>query len=128
MAAVTLRGKRAVSPPRGGPERGCTVRGIDPRGTDFDGLEPVDPPAAAGKLPLDQADELTGCVLSGDLPCTIAIGGQRRPATIAFSLYLRPGIAVLPGSAHTLTVSLVLDGVTCVPAEDNLPITQRDMP
>jgi hypothetical protein len=95
-----------------------TVRGIDLWGTDFDGLEPVDPSAAAGKLPLDQVGELTGCGLSGDLPCTMAVGGQRRPATIAFSLDLRPGTAVLPGSAHTLTVSLVLDSVTYEVADD----------
>jgi hypothetical protein len=74
-----------------------TVRGVDLWGTDFDALEPVDPSAAAGKLPLDQDGELTGCVLSGDLPCTMAAGGRRWPATIAFSLDLRPGTAVLPG-------------------------------
>ena len=68
-----------------------TIRGINLRGVDFDSLEPVDPSAAAGKLPLNQAGELTDCVLSGDLPCTIAVDGQRRPAVIAFSLDLRPG-------------------------------------
>jgi hypothetical protein len=95
-----------------------TVRGIDLWSVDFDSLEPVDPAAAAGKLPLGQAGELTDCMLSGDLPCTISAGGQRRPATIAFTLDLRPGTAVLPGSAHTLTVSMVLDGVTYEVADD----------
>jgi len=50
--------------------------------------------------------------------CTIAVSGRRRPTTIAFSLDLRPGTAALPGSAHTLTVSLVLDGVTYEAADD----------
>jgi Family of unknown function (DUF6304) len=94
------------------------IRGIDLRGMDFDSMEPADPSAAAGKLPLNQAGELTGCVLSGDLPCTIAVDGQRRPATIAFSLDLRPGTAVPPGPAHTLTTSLDLDGVTYQVADD----------
>jgi uncharacterized protein DUF6304 len=94
------------------------VRGIGLQGTDFDGLEPADPTAAAGKLPLDQAGELTGCVLSGDLPCTAAIGGQRRLAVIAFSLDLRPGTAEPPGPGHALTMSLVLDGVTYQAADD----------
>jgi len=56
-------------------------------------------------------------VLSGDLPCTIAVDGQRRPATIAFSLDLRPA-AVPPGPAHPLTVFLVLDGVAYQVADD----------
>jgi hypothetical protein len=72
----------------------------------------------AGKVELVTAGELTDCVLSGDLPCSIGVGGQRRPATIAFSLDLRPGTAMLPGSAHTLTVSLVLDGITYEVADD----------
>jgi hypothetical protein len=95
-----------------------TIRGINLQGVDFDNLEPVDPSAAAGKLPLNHAGELTDCVLSGDLPCTIAVDGQRRQAVIAFSLDLRPGTAVLPGSAHTLTVSLVLDAITYEAADD----------
>ena len=95
-----------------------TIHGIALQGGDFDGLEPVEPSAPAGTLPLNQAGELTGCVLSGDLPCTAAVGGQRRPATIAFSLDLHPGTAVLPGSAHTLTLSMVLDGVTYEVADD----------
>lgn len=95
-----------------------TVRGIDLRGTDFDGLEPADPSAVSGKLPLDQAGELTGCVLSGDLPCATAAGGRRRPATISFSLDLRPGTAAPPGPAHTLNLSLALDGITHEAADD----------
>lgn len=95
-----------------------TIRGIGLRGGDFDDLEPVDPAAAAGKLRLGRAGELTGCVLSGDLPCTIATGAQRRPATTAFSLDLRPGTARPPGPAHPLTVSLVLDGITYQVSDD----------
>ena len=95
-----------------------TVRGIGLQGGDFDDLEPADPSAVAGTLPLDQAGELTGCVLSGDLPCIAAVGGQRRPATIAFSLDLRPAATMLPGPAHPLTLSLALDGVTHQVADD----------
>ena len=49
-----------------------TTRGTDLRGFDFDGLEPVDSSAGAEHLPLNQAGELGDCVLSGDLPCTVA--------------------------------------------------------
>ena len=66
-----------------------TIRGIDLHSTDFDSLEPVDPPAGAGQLSLNEAGEVSDCVLSGDLPCSVAVGGRRRPVTIAFSLDLR---------------------------------------
>jgi Family of unknown function (DUF6304) len=77
-----------------------TIRGINLQSADFDSLEPVDPSAAAGKLPLSQVGELTDCVLCGDLPCTIAVGGQRRPAVIAFSLDLHPGTAAAGPGSH----------------------------
>jgi hypothetical protein len=49
-----------------------TTRGTGLRGFDFGGLEPVDSSAGAEHLPLNQAGELGDCVLSGDLPCTVA--------------------------------------------------------
>jgi hypothetical protein len=88
-----------------------TIRGVDLWSTDFDSLEPLDHSAATGQLPLNRAGELYDCVLSGDLPCILAVGEQRRPVTIAFSLDLHPGIASRPGSTHELSLSLVLDAV-----------------
>jgi hypothetical protein len=95
-----------------------TIRGVDLRGTDFDSLEPTDPRTAACQLPLDQAGEVSGCVLSGDLPCAVAVGGQRRAATVAFSLDLRRPAASLRDRDHRLRLSLVLDGVRCQAADD----------
>jgi hypothetical protein len=86
-----------------------TTRGVDLWGVDFDGLEPADPAAAAGRLPLNQAGELSNCVLPGDLPCTLAVG-ERRPATIIFTLDMRRHPERRPGSA-SLTLALVLDNV-----------------
>jgi len=94
-----------------------TIRGVDLWGVDFDGLGPVDPAAAAGRLPLNQFGVLTDCVLSGDLPCTLAVGGERRPETIAFTLDMRPGSDRRPGTA-SLTLALVLDNVPFQVGED----------
>src|SRR5207247_2098279 len=58
----------------------------------------------------NRAGELSNCVLSGDLPCTVAAGGRRRPAAIAFSLDLRSDTAARPGPDRRLRLSLVLDG------------------
>jgi hypothetical protein len=95
-----------------------TIRGIDLWSIDFDSLEPVDHSAATGQLPLNRAGELYDCVLSGDLPCTLAVGEQHRPVTIAFSLDLRPGTASRPASTHQLSLSLVLDGISYQVADD----------
>ena len=109
-----------------------TLRGIDLWGTDFDNLELVDPAAGAGQLPLNEAGELSDCELSGDLPCSVAVGGRRRPVTIAFSLDLRRAAAPLPDRGHRLRLSLVLDGVCCQVTDDwfegGLPRLERAMP
>lgn len=76
-----------------------TIRGIDLRSTDFDSLQPVGPSAGTARLPLNQAGELSNCLLSGDLPCTVATGRRRRPAAITFSLDLRRDTAAPAGPA-----------------------------
>jgi hypothetical protein len=94
-----------------------TIRGIGMWGTDFDNLEPVDHSADTSRLPLDQAGQLSECVLSGDLPCT-AIVEQRYPATIAFSLDLRCGSARPPGSVRALSLSVVVENATRLVTDD----------
>ena len=42
------------------------------------GYQDRDHSAATGQLPLNRAGELYDCVLSGDLPCTLAVGEQHR--------------------------------------------------
>ena len=88
------------------PEFFTSIRGIDMRGTDFDSMEPVDPSAAAGQLPLNQVGELSECLLSGDLPCTMATGGHRRPATITF-----PWTASSDPAPHRLRLARALTGL-----------------
>jgi hypothetical protein len=109
-----------------------TIRGIDLRGTDFDSLEPADPLARAGQLPLNQAGELSDCVLSGDLPCSVAAGGRHRPVTIAFSIDLRRPAAPLPAPGHRLRLTLVLDSACCQVTDDwfegGMPRLERALP
>jgi len=109
-----------------------TIRGIDLWSTDFDSLEPVNPSAGAGRLPLNQAGELSDCVLSGDLPCTVAAGGRRRPVTIAFSRDLHRAAAPLPDPGHRLRLTLTLDGVCYQVTDDwfegGVPRLERALP
>ena len=93
-----------------------SIRGVGLRGNDFDALEPVDASAAAGRLPLDSAGELSECVLSGNLPCTLMIAGRRQPGTTTFSLDLHRHRGRRPGGS--LRLSLILDGVTCTVTDD----------
>src|SRR5262245_28685152 len=67
-----------------------TIRGVTFWGYDFDDLEPRDPgQATAAGLPLSRlSGELVDCMITGDLPCTIAVGGQRAPARVTFTLKL----------------------------------------
>lgn len=65
------------------------VRGQTVAGGDFDALE-IDAAVAQEKaLVTDAYDTLTGCLLSGDLPCTLATGGARVAGTVHFALDLR---------------------------------------
>jgi hypothetical protein len=67
-----------------------TIRGVTFWGCDFDDLEPRDlAQAIAAGLPLSRrSGELADSVISGDLPCTIEIDGQRAPAVVTFTLTL----------------------------------------
>jgi hypothetical protein len=67
-----------------------TIRGVGFWGFDFDGLEADDADAArlAG-FHLHGENDLTGCVLAGDLPCFFLIAGQLTNSVIRFELDLR---------------------------------------
>jgi hypothetical protein len=91
------------------------VRGIDLRSGDFDGWNRWIPPPRQASC--RSTRPRSSPIAYFPETCTIS-AGQRRPATIAFTLDLHPGTAVLPGSAHPLTVSLALDGVTYEVADD----------
>ncbi len=77
-----------------------TVRGADLQGPDFDALKPAT--AADAQLPLNRAGDLTECLLSGDLPCTVEVGRDHRPATASFSLDLRHNSEWGPAHRHAL--------------------------
>ena len=68
-------------------EIGTVIRGVEVRGFDFDGLDPVDSVAAAAAA-LGGRSELTNCVLSGLLPCVLEANGERQEATVTFRLDL----------------------------------------
>lgn len=89
------------------------IRGVEIWGRDFDGLGPDDPEAArAASLPLDPSDDLTGCVLTGELPVVVDVAGQHRASVVSFSLDLRPGPAHPPANPANLHLSIVVDGAT----------------
>lgn len=86
------------------------IRGIAVWGFDLDGLEPEEEdPDRRKVLSLNAADEVDQCVLSGDLPCVVAVHGDRRPATVRFTLDLRDR---KPFSApRNLRLAVDVDGV-----------------
>jgi hypothetical protein len=67
-----------------------TIRGVTFWGYDFDSMEPRDPDQAiAAGLPLSRlTGDLASSVITGDLPCTIELDGQRTAATVTFTLAL----------------------------------------
>jgi Family of unknown function (DUF6304) len=90
------RWDRADGPP--GFDHRTEIRGVECRGVDFDGLEPVDEVAAgAAGLSLNRYGELESCVLVGDLPCDIQLGGQLVPHVVAFRLVLPEWGTAVPG-------------------------------
>ncbi|MFE4922321.1 DUF6304 family protein [Streptomyces sp. NPDC056661] len=96
-----------------------TVRGVGIRGCDFDGLEPVDA-LAAGKagLSVDRSGDLTSCVLSGALPCTIEGPRGVQPCLVRFTLDLRQREESAPGPAGNLRLSIEVEGATLEVADD----------
>ncbi|MGW4352566.1 DUF6304 family protein [Nocardia sp. NPDC004582] len=76
----------------GGYEISTVVRGIPLSGGDLDCIDPDPPdPRAREVLSLeDRFDSLTRCRLTGDLPCTVMVSGNRRAEIIRFTVDLRP--------------------------------------
>jgi hypothetical protein len=105
------------------------IRGVHVWGADFDGLDAEETAEAGTRLALNQADELSNCVLSGDLPCTVSASGITRPSTIRFVLDLRPPLD--PNLAN-LTLAGEIDGVTYAVSdasfEDGLLRLERSFP
>ncbi|GAA2782696.1 hypothetical protein GCM10010441_04510 [Kitasatospora paracochleata] len=95
----------------------CTVRGVAVCGNDFDSLEPVDVLAAVeAGLSRDSHGALTACVLTGDLPCTVAGPTGDQPCEIRFTLDLCEGERVR--TEPILRLSIDLDGQTFAVADD----------
>jgi hypothetical protein len=85
----------------------ATIRGVPVWGGDLDGLEPEQLVPAGTVLPLNRADELTDCILTGDLPCTVHAGAQVIASVVRFRLDLRHQ----DHPEKHLTLSCVLAGV-----------------
>jgi hypothetical protein len=95
------------------------IRSVDVWGADFDGLEPDDAGAAdGGVLPINSAGELTRCLLTGDLPCTVEVAGQRRPTRVHFELDLREHSDRPAHNPKNLLLSTILDDTTYAITDD----------
>jgi hypothetical protein len=118
----------------------ATIRGVPVWGGDLDGLEPEQLVPAGTVLPLNRADELTDCILTGDLPCTVHAGAQVIASVVRFRLDLRHQdhpekhltlSCVLAGVEFSVTDDWFEDGVLCL--ERALPVRSayqgvRDLP
>jgi Family of unknown function (DUF6304) len=106
---------RIVSSTRAGWDRRfevhASIRGVHVWGADFDGLDAAESADAGSRLSLNQADEVSNCLLSGELPCTVSVSGALRPSTIHFVLDLRP--QENPDPYHeNLRLACEIDGTT----------------
>lgn len=61
-----------------------------------------DAAAARGVLPLNAADEIAECILTGQLPCTAEIAGQPIPISVRFELDLHHHPDPPPGQQRNL--------------------------
>lgn len=106
----------------------AVIRGVPVSGAEFDGLEPDDPGTVAGRLPLDGAGELGGCVLTGCLPCTVVAGGVPVARSVGFWLDLRDRTA----TSGFLTLSCIVEGeryeIVDSSFEDGLQHLERLLP
>lgn len=106
----------------------AVIRGIEVWGADLDGLEPTSLDEARAVLPLSQADELSRCVLSGELPCIVTAGEVVAASTIRFVLDLRHQ----ERPENRLTLSCVVDGtefaVTDSSFEDGVQRLEKQLP
>ncbi len=97
------------------------IRNVAFWGYDFDGLEVVDRAAAAAAgFKLEEHGEPEGCVLSGDLPCTIEAEGQPTTGAIRFRLEVPEHQHVPPfnPSPKNLHLSVVVGGRTYEVADE----------
>ena len=126
---------RIVSSPRVGRDRRfdvhASIRGVHVWGADFDALDVVGTPDAGSRLALNGADEVSNCLLSGELPCTVSVSGVPRPSTIRFVLDLRP--RENPDPSHpNLSLACEIDGTTYAVSdswfEDGLLRLERTFP
>lgn len=106
------------------------IRGVHVWGADFDGLEAGGTAEAASRLALNEAGELANCVLSGELPCTVAVApGETRPSTVRFVLDLQSAADPTLGN---LSLACEIDGATYAVSdswfEDGLLRLERAMP
>lgn len=93
------------------------VRGIAVWAFDFDGLAPDDEdPSHQELLSLSAAGELDRCVLSGDLPCIVQVAGERRLATVRFTLDLR--LREPTSAPRNLRLEADIDGTTYQAVDD----------
>lgn len=84
----------------------AVICGVHVWGADLDGLEPVPGQAPGDRLALNRAGELSACVLSGCLPCTVVMGDVVVGRGVGFRLDLRDPTVT---SGH-LTLSCTVDG------------------
>ena len=101
-------------------EISTTIRGVDVRGFDFDGLEPVDRDAAVtGRmLALNAACELADCVLTGQLPCTVEVSGEPVATTVHFELDLHHDTDRSRTGRKKLRLSTTIDDTDHVVVDD----------
>lgn len=92
----------------GGFEVSTRIRGLGLRGGDFDGLALDDRAADSQGLVMDRYGDLTGCVLTGDVPCILATSSGRTDVTVRFTLDLRGGDQA-PGGSSAPSLGLSVD-------------------
>jgi hypothetical protein len=92
-----------------GPDRfdiRTVIRSVVVRGADFDSLEPHGKDAARRVgMRIDKWDTIERCLLTGEMPGTVEVDGERRSCAINFRLKL-------PGGGSAATLEVAVDEVT----------------
>jgi Family of unknown function (DUF6304) len=101
-------------------EISARIRGIDVRGVDFDGLEPlnIDPEIAHAALRLNATGEISECILTGMLPCKAETAGQSVPIVVRFELDLRHDPDHPHGRPRSLTLTTGINGTAYAVVDD----------
>jgi hypothetical protein len=94
------------------------IRGMDVWGLDFDGLEPVDTVITKGVLSLNRANEISECILTGELPCTAEMAGQPVPIIVRFELNLHHNPDRPQGLPRNLTLTTSINGTDYAVVDD----------